>query len=117
MTKGILVVFTNPTTEADEDEFNRWYTERHAPDIINLGGAVTARRYHATGVPLLPGIPEPGRYLAIYEIDAETIDDVQKIAAVLQEGLERAEIDMSPTLDMASIQAAFLLPIGDVIYG
>ncbi len=114
MANALLVVFSNAVEGADE-EFNRWYTEVHVPDVIKLGGALHGRRYRSSGVALLPGIPEPGGYAAVYEVQADTVEQIEKIAARLQGSLSTGEADISPTMDLPSVQAAWLLPITDEI--
>ena len=111
---GILIVFTSPVDGTDE-EFNRWYTERHAPDILKLGAATGFRRYKATGIPLLPGIPEPARYAVIYDLHAETQEEIEQAVATIQQGMHAGVTDTSTTMDMSSVQAAFLLPITDYV--
>jgi hypothetical protein len=116
MAGALLVVFSN-AVEGQDEEFNRWYTEVHVPDVIKLGGATVGRRYQAAGVPLLPGIPEPGGYAAVYEVEAETVEQIQAVAARFGESLTTGEADISPTMDLSSVQAAWLLPISDAITG
>ena len=115
MADALLIVFSNPTADADQAEFNRWYADVHVPDILRLGGATSARRYKSSGVALLPGIPEPGQYVAVYQVEAETEADVQALAGKLQAGLAAGEADISPTFDMTSVQAAWVLPVGGEI--
>lgn len=112
---ALLIVFSNPTQDADQDKFNRWYTDVHVPDILRLGGALSARRYKSSGVELLPGLPEPGAYVAVYQVEAESVDDVTAIAGKLHAGLAAGEADIDPTLDLSSVRAAWVLPIGDEI--
>jgi hypothetical protein len=109
---ALLIVFSNPTEDADLDRFNRWYTETHVPDILRLGGATVGRRYRSSGVELLPGVPEPGKYVAVYDVEAETVEDVRAIADKLQAGLAAGQADIDPTFDLTSVQAAWVLPIG-----
>lgn len=116
MAGALLVVFSNAVDGQDE-EFNRWYTEVHVPDVIKLGGATVGRRYKAAGVPLLPGIPEPGGYAAIYEVEAETVEQIQAVAASFGESLVTGEADISPTMHLPSVQAAWLMPISPPISG
>ena len=116
MPSALLVVFSN-AVEGQDEEFNRWYTDTHVPDVIKLGGATVGRRYRAAGVALLPGIPEPGDYAAIYEVESDTIEKIQVVAARLQESLTTGEADISPTMDLASVRSAWLLPISDDIHG
>ena len=116
MPGALLVVFSN-AVEGEDDEFNRWYTEVHVPDVIKLGGATVGRRYKSAGVALLPGIPEPGNYAAIYEVESDTIEKIQAVAATLQGSLSTGEADISPTMDLPSVRAAWLLPISEDIHG
>jgi hypothetical protein len=108
---ALLIVFSNPAAGADEAEFNRWYTEVHVPDILRLGGAKAGRRYRSSGVELLPGLPEPGRYVAVYDVEADSVEQVKELALTLQSGLAAGEADVSPTMDLRSVQAAWVLPI------
>ena len=74
--KTILVVFTNCSDPAKEEEFNRWYNEIHIPDILSAGGFSTATRWVNSN-------PKPGehKFLAIYESDKES----QKVEALLSQ--------------------------------
>ena len=116
MPGALLVVFSNAVDGQDE-EFNRWYTEVHVPDVIKLGGATVGRRYRSAGVALMPGIPQPGNYAAIYEVESDTIEKIEAVAATLQGSLSTGEADISPTMDLPSVQAAWLLPISEDIHG
>lgn len=96
------LVITKPVP-GQEDEYNRWYTERHLPDVVAVPGMVAAQRFRVTGESNLPG-----SYLAIYEL--ETNDP----AAVLAEVNARAGTDampLSPALDLANVTVALLEPI------
>ncbi len=96
------LVITNPVP-GREDEYNRWYTERHLPDVVAVPGMVAAQRFRVTGESNLPGA-----YAAVYEIET---DDP---AAVLAEVERRAGTDvmpLSPALDIANVTAALLEPI------
>lgn len=44
--EGLLVVAMNVQREAEE-EFDRWYTQEHAPSLFELPGVLDARRYRA----------------------------------------------------------------------
>jgi hypothetical protein len=71
----ILVVLTRPLPGRDE-EYNRWYDERHLGDVLNvIGGFTAARRFTRIG-------DGPGwQYLAVYEIPAGQLNQcVQRLA-------------------------------------
>ena len=38
-----------------EDDFNRLYDEGHVPEVLEVPGIVSARRYQALGSVALPG--------------------------------------------------------------
>ncbi|MBA3743322.1 hypothetical protein [Sporichthya sp.] len=109
--RGLLIVLSDPAQGADEDEFNRWYSAVHAPEMVERGAAVSFRRLHASGVPLAPGIPELPSYAAVYEIEADTVEDVEAIQQRLDE-TKHLKRGMSSTLDLSSVRAAFYLPVG-----
>ena len=110
MAKGLLIVLSEVADGADEDEFNRWYSEVHAPEVVARGAAVSFRRLRASGIPLAPPIPELATYAAVYEIEAETVEDVEKIQQRLAE-TKHLSTGMGPTMDLGSVRAAFYLPV------
>lgn len=79
MARHSFFVFSNCTDPAREEEFNRWYTHTHLPDLSHAKGFVTARRY----VNLDPGAKT--RYLALYEFDtddmAASLESIYRLAA------------------------------------
>ena len=68
------------------------------------------RRLRASGIPLAPIFPELPTYAAVYEIEAETVDDVHAIQKQLAE-TKHLNRGVSPTLDLTSVRAAFYLPV------
>lgn len=110
MAGGLLIVHSDPVDGADEAEFNRWYSQVHAPGVVARGAAVSFRRLRASGIPLAPGIPELSSYVCVYEIEAESVDDVRAIEKRLTETSDPSS-GTSPTLDRHSVRAAFYLPV------
>ncbi|MBI2165748.1 MAG: hypothetical protein HYU29_05025 [Chloroflexi bacterium] len=77
---GIRAVLTNCADAAKEREFNQWYTYTHLGDMLASGLVTHAIRYEDAS-------PKPGepRYLAIYEIERDSLETVpQKLAALVQ---------------------------------
>jgi|WetSurMetagenome_2_1015567.scaffolds.fasta_scaffold606343_2 hypothetical protein len=74
MKKGIFMVMVNCTDPSREEEFNRWYTHTHLPDLSRTKGMVKARRFKH----LRSGRGEPAKYVTIYEFEAENLDDSMK---------------------------------------
>jgi len=64
MPKGCLTVLTTCTDADRDDEFNRWYSHTHLPDLLHTESCVRARRYREVGG------TGPKRYMALYEFDA-----------------------------------------------
>ncbi len=69
MPKGIYMVFTECTDPDREEEFNRWYSHTHLPDLSAAKGYVRSRRFFNLR-------PEggPSKYLALYEYESDDIE-------------------------------------------
>jgi hypothetical protein len=66
MSKGILIVTTNPPADMEE-EFNVWYDREHLPERLSVPGFERAQRYY-----LIDG---ERRYLALYDVSAFDVFD------------------------------------------
>lgn len=82
---GVLVALTNCKDPAREDEFNKWYSETHLPDITSTGLFKDAARFENVE-------PKPGeaKYLAFYETDAEDLAEARTSLTALIGGLREA---------------------------
>jgi hypothetical protein len=91
MARHVLVIHTRPK-EGQDAEFNDWYDGTHLPDVLKVEGFVSATRYRAQ--PSVHGELPDFPYLAIYEIEAESLEEA--LAA-----LSRAakEMDMGTSMD------------------
>lgn len=69
MERWILIVESNCCDPSKEKEFNDWYDNVHLADILETPGMLRATRYKNDS-------PAEGRgkFLALYEIEAEDID-------------------------------------------
>ncbi|MGB3501623.1 MAG: hypothetical protein WBA44_08375 [Mesorhizobium sp.] len=74
MTTELLVVFTNPV-EGKDDEYNDWYDNQHLGDVLNVPGVRSAQRFGLGPVQRMPA-PHPWKYMAIYEVETQRIDEV-----------------------------------------
>ncbi len=81
---------------AREQEFNEWYDIVHIPDITQTPGFARVTRYELSVV-TRHNKPEggPTKFLAIYEIEAEDIDQTMASMRVIGKGL-REQGRMSP---------------------
>jgi len=66
MPKFCLNVFTNCTDLDRHDEFNRWYSLTHLPDLSKAFGFVSARRFENQNAG-----DDYARYYAQYEFDCD----------------------------------------------
>ena len=89
-------VFSNPTP-GHEDEYNKWYNEQHAQDVVAVPGFVTAQRFVKNELPLyrLVDLQVP-KYLILYKI---VTDDVEAVFKEVNRRLDTGETVISPTFD------------------
>ncbi len=101
MTKSILIALTNPISAVSDAEFNRWYNEVHADDILSLPTVSSITRYRS----LRQIRPHDGtpthRYLAIYEMD----DPDRAVEALIE---ARPRFVMSDALATDSVAMTFV---------
>ncbi|MGE0387481.1 MAG: hypothetical protein AB7Q97_22355 [Gammaproteobacteria bacterium] len=93
MANYVLVVMTNPTPGNDA-EYNRWYDEVHLPDVCNVPGFNSARRFR------LADGEGAFKYLAVYEVQT---GDIKACLADLGSRAGTDRMTMSPALDMQNI--------------
>lgn len=108
MGKHVLAVFTNPA-EGRDDEYNDWYNNVHLKDLLSIPGIVSAQRF-VYGEQR--GEPGPWRYLALYQIDAESIEAAQD---ALAESAAKAPMQISPALDRSATVSWYFTPITDSV--
>ncbi len=92
---GVRLVLTNCTDPSRTQEFNRWYDQVHLPDILGAGVATHGLRYQ--NVDSQPG---EAAYLAIYEIEREDLDTVDRAFAhvaqrLTQQGRMHAALEIA----------------------
>jgi len=91
-----FLVFSNPVA-GHEDEYNKWYNEQHAPDVVAVPGFVTAQRFVKNDLPLYRMVDlQVPKYLVIYKI---VTGDVDAVFAEVSRRLKTRETIMSPTFD------------------
>lgn len=104
--KGYLVVLSNCTDPAREEEFNDWYTNVHIPDVLETPGIVRGMRFK------LAGTPREGqaKYLALYELDT---DDVAAVQQGLREVLARKRAEGRMIDYLQSVASGYYLLVSD----
>jgi hypothetical protein len=89
-------VFSNPVA-GHEDEYNKWYDEQHAPDVVAVPGFVTAQRFVKNDLPLYRMVDlQVPKYLIVYKI---VTGDVDAVFAEVTRRLRTRETIISPTFD------------------
>jgi hypothetical protein len=90
-----LVVFTNAAPDQDDD-FNRWYEEQHAPNVLEIPGFTGVSRYTVSGS---ESHAPAHRYLALYDIET---DDPNAVMQELSTRVRNGQIKISDAMDRAS---------------
>jgi hypothetical protein len=66
-----LSVVTADVDPAYEEEWDRWYTESHVPNLLRVPGYVMAGRFRALDHPAVNRFNSGPKYLALYECESE----------------------------------------------
>jgi len=120
MARYQFFVFSNCTDPSREEEFNRWYTHIHLPDLSHAKGLISAKRY------VDPDPESKAKYLAVYEFETDDIDEsIQSLyelaGAAWGTGrhvdfIEGAPSISLPTVSFREIDPDSLEPLEDVSY-
>lgn len=114
MAKYLFLAFTNPA-QGQEGEFNRWYDEQHIPDVIDVPGFVSARRFRLDDYQYpLNQVPNNHRYLALYEIET---DDVGRTLEELRGRIGTPKMVMSDALDLSGLHSPVYVQIAGPVMG
>jgi hypothetical protein len=96
MPKGIFLALANPVSDDVEADFNQWYQDSHAREVLALPGVNSCTRYRIADGQMMPGDDAMGyRYLALYEVDVESWDD---FVEAMQKGFADGKITIDPNL-------------------
>ncbi|MCZ6790123.1 MAG: hypothetical protein O7D33_09365 [Chloroflexi bacterium] len=68
----INVTATEPDP-AHEEEWNRWYSESHVPNLLKIPGYIMAGRFRLLEHPVSTKVNTWPRYLALYECESEAV--------------------------------------------
>lgn len=103
----LFVVRSNPVP-GRETEFNRWYSEVHLPEVIQIEGFKSAQRFQLNTNQIHA---QPHAYLAIYEIAstnvAVTLDNLTKATKLTKcYAIDQATMDISVFDSLADVLVA-----------
>ena len=68
-----LSIVTADVDPAYEDQWDRWYTESHVPNLLKIPGYVRAGRFRVLDHPALASFNTGPKYLAIYACESEEV--------------------------------------------
>jgi len=101
-------VFSNPVP-GRETEYNNWYDQLHAPDVVSIPGFVTAQRFVKNDLPLYRMVDlQVPKYLVVYKI---VTDDIEGVFKEVSRRLETGETFMSPAFDRATSVSYVIVPL------
>lgn len=107
-------VFSNPVS-GHEDEYNKWYDQRHAPDVVSIPGFVTAQRYVKNDTPFFRIVDvQVPKYLIIYKI---VTADIEAVFTEVERRIQTGETYMSPAYDRKNSQNYVYKPLGPELKG
>jgi hypothetical protein len=105
-----FLVFTKPAPGRDE-EFNRWYTGTHLPDMLKVEGFVLGQRFRILRSQPVLGSPS-WEYVAIYSIETA---DIGRVMKSLNARLGTADLPMSDCIDIQNLHGFLAEPVTGVV--
>jgi hypothetical protein len=107
-TNGVFVTYNQPLTPADADEYHRWYSQQHLPDVLACPGFIRAQRFGITGVSLSPSPwVTTLECMNVYEHSCETVEEYNNAFAHVRAGIASGKIGMTPTLTPGAPTSAY----------
>jgi hypothetical protein len=103
------VVLSNPAP-GREEEYNRWYSDRHLAEVVSVPGFVSARRFKVVD-PSAEGAPQQS-YMALYNIKS---DDPEGLIDSLRELVESGRMEMSEALSQDILVTVLYEAISPVV--
>ena len=106
--RGVFVTYNQPLTPADADEYHRWYSQQHLPDVLACPGFIRAQRFRITNVSLstTPWTTSL-ECMNIYENSCETVEEYNDAFAHVRAGIASGEIGMTATLTPGAPTSAY----------
>jgi hypothetical protein len=107
-------VFSNPVA-SHENEYNKWYDQQHALDVVAIPGFVSAQRFVKNELPLYRMVDlQVPKYLVIYKI---ITDDLEAEFREVNRRLQTGETVMSPAFDRTTSVSYVYRPFRPEIKG
>jgi hypothetical protein len=97
----LFIALTNPV-EGQEDEYNRWYNEVHAPEVVAVPGFTGVQRFCMAPMPGAPDLPFG--YIALYGIDRNRVEEAFE---EMGKAVASNSMTMSPALSQGSLALGY----------
>jgi hypothetical protein len=94
MPKAIMVVYSEPVDPSREEEYRTWYDFHIQEALKAVAGMRRAVRYKLSSQQNHP-VDEPFRYMTVYEIDT---DDVDELHRQLSQAWEKGQLPESDVI-------------------
>lgn len=78
MPKAVFVVQSQASDDSREDEYHKWYDNTHIPQLCDIPGINSARRFTLLNAGFAEADPSIPKHLAIYELEADDLDTVMQ---------------------------------------
>jgi hypothetical protein len=106
--RGVFVTYNQPLTPADADEYHRWYSQQHLPDVLDCPGFIRAQRFRISNVSLSPSPWATSlECMNIYEHSCETVEEYNDAFAHVRAGIASGKIEMTSTLTPGAPTSAY----------
>jgi hypothetical protein len=77
-----------------EQDYAQWFDGKHRDDLSRLRGFLSADRFEVTPQQVMPDIPQPWRFMSVYEFDYATPEiDLPALGPLLAEARDAGMID------------------------
>jgi len=106
--RGVFVTYNQPLTPADAEEYHRWYSQQHLPDVLDCPGFIRAQRFRISNVSLSPSPWATSlECMNIYEHSCETVEEYNDAFAHVRAGIASGKIKMTSTLTPGAPTSAY----------
>jgi hypothetical protein len=106
--RGVFVTYNQPLTPADADEYHRWYSQQHLPDVLACPGFIRAQRFSISNVSLSPSPwATPLECMNVYEHSCATVEEYNNAFAHVRTGIASGKIGMTATLTPGAPTSAY----------
>jgi hypothetical protein len=81
------------TPPSCEDKYAQWFDGPHRAALAHLRGFIAADRYEVAALQIMPDIPQPWRFLSVYDFDLPAPEiDIPALGPLLAEARDRGMV-------------------------